>query len=85
MPSCATCASPPSSLRHLRVSVAAHARSEQPPAHLAATLACVASWAALPAVQYTLVLRKWSNLYPQAQYRCFVKGLRLVGIAKIGI
>jgi len=37
---------------------------------------------ALPAVSYTLVLRKWSNLYPQAQYRCFVKGLRLVGISQ---
>lgn len=33
-------------------------------------------------VQYELVLRKWVNINPALEFRCFVKGRKLVGISQ---
>ncbi|KAJ2819843.1 hypothetical protein FBU31_005395 [Coemansia sp. 'formosensis'] len=37
----------------------------------------------LGAIEHELVLRQWSNLVPSMEFRCFVKGKKLVGISQI--
>jgi len=36
----------------------------------------------LPPIQYTLVLRKWYDLVPGGEFRCFVRDRRIVGISQ---
>ncbi|KAL8219081.1 UNVERIFIED_CONTAM: hypothetical protein K2H54_004204 [Gekko kuhli] len=35
-----------------------------------------------PSLQYELVLRKWCELIPGAEFRCFVKENKLIGISQ---
>ncbi len=33
----------------------------------------------VPEIEYSLVLRKWKQLHPGGEFRCFVKNKQLVG------
>jgi hypothetical protein len=50
-----------------------------PPGACSFDLAGLAGGAYPPAFQFTLVLRKFSALNPGMEFRCFVRGQRLIG------